>query len=581
VSDGVTLDGEAATISQPPASHPLVEAGLRWLAAHEVPLREALAWALLAILTLLTRFLLLGVTPLNVVEARRGLAAWTLLRDGRVFYEGAPILTNVTSLAFMLFSDGELQARLFPAICGVLLVLTPLLLRPVLGGWWSLLAAVLLASSTTLLSAARSVSPAVPALLCLGVSAASAWRFGISSERRWLVALLVSALVGVGIDTSFTLGLIGLILAYAIAEGDLFGKASWWEPAAKHGRYALAVGALVAVLLDTRFLMNPSGIQAGLIDPLWRWTDEIARGAGFFAPVVVMLLDGSLLILAAVGMIEYPRRPRTIRFLGTWLFVSLILASLMKMPDVRYLSQPLLPAALLGGFGLLVLARWLVAAGSNRTLVVGLVGLVPIVTTSFQINAGLRQNLSPWSASAVVLAAGLLLICLLAFNLLRGLELNAAFAVWLLTLLALGSIAGAGRGLEARIDNRGQLIEQTVMTPEMGEIREVALKWFRAMPDGTLPVDPALRPIVGWALRDIPTVKYDPGAAGLPSPRLLADPPTVVGPDTKTYRQVVGYSADWASLALQPARLWRWALNRETLVTLRPYAIVVVQPAGR
>jgi hypothetical protein len=114
----------------------------------------------------------------------------------------------------------------------------------------------------------------------------------------------------------------------------------------------------------------------------------------------------------------------------------------------------------------------------------------------------------------------------------------------------------------------------------MAFIREIALKWYRASPEGPLPVDPGLRPLVGWALRDIPTVRYDPSANAAPVARLLADPPSQVGPDTITIRPVVGYAADWPSLALQPPRIWRWLSNRETLVTLRPYAIVVVQPAG-
>ena len=117
--------------------------------------------------TLLTRLMYIGNPPLNVEEGRRALEAWTLLREGRVAYDGSPILTNLTSLVFTLFGDGDLQARLIPALCGALLVLTPLLLRPLIGGWWALLAALCLAASTTLLTASRSVSPAVPALLCL------------------------------------------------------------------------------------------------------------------------------------------------------------------------------------------------------------------------------------------------------------------------------------------------------------------------------------------------------------------------------------------------------------------------------
>jgi hypothetical protein len=114
----------------------------------------------------------------------------------------------------------------------------------------------------------------------------------------------------------------------------------------------------------------------------------------------------------------------------------------------------------------------------------------------------------------------------------------------------------------------------------MDFVREMALKWYRANPDGPLPVDPSLKPILAWELRDIPTVRYDGNAIAMDVPRLLADPPTQVGPDTVTIRQIVGYTADWPSLSLQPPRVWRWLANREPLVTLRPYAIVVVQPAG-
>jgi len=550
------------------------------LACYGMSPAEAGAWAGVALLACLTRLLYLSAPQLNVEEARRALEAWTLLQDGRVAYDGAPILTNLISLVFLLFTDGEAQARLVPALAGIALVLTPLLIRPICGGWWSVLAALCLAGSTTLLTASRSVSPAVPAVLCLAVTACAAWRFGVAFERHWLVTTLVAVLFGIGLDTSFVVGLAGLILSYAIAEGEVFGKVSWWSPVTIHARRALLIAVGVAILFDTRLLTSPGGIQAGLFDPLTRWTSEIARGSGLTAPMLLALIDGAILLLALIGLIEYPRRPRTIRFLGTWTIVALTLASLMRMPELRYLAQPMVPAALLAGYGLLRLVSWLIEAGSLRTTVLGLVGLVPVVTAAFQVNAGLRSSLSPWGASGVVLVAGLLLAGLLAFNLLRGPELGAAFATWLLVLLALGAVMGASRSLEARGDDRGQLVEQTVVTPEMGFVREMALKWFRANPDGPLPVDPVLKPLVAWVLRDIPTVRYDANANGMQVARLLADPPTQVPADTVTIRPVVGYAADWATLSLQPSRIWHWLINRETLVTLRPYAIVVVQPAG-
>ena len=57
-------------------------------------------------MTLLLHVVRLGTPPLNLDEGRRALEAWTLLHDARVTYEGAPILTNLTSIVFILFSDG-------------------------------------------------------------------------------------------------------------------------------------------------------------------------------------------------------------------------------------------------------------------------------------------------------------------------------------------------------------------------------------------------------------------------------------------------------------------------------------------
>lgn len=573
-------DATALAPSLPTSSPPLV-ARLRDVAAGLALTRsEAVAWVALLIGALLVRVVRLGDPPLNVEEGRRALEAWTLLREGRVAYDAAPILTNVNSLLFFLFTDGDAQARLVPALAGVALVASPLLLRPVLGGWWALLAGLALAASATLLTASRSVAPTVPMLLCLMVVAAAAWRFGLTHQRGWLTAAFTAAQIGLGLDTAFVVGLAGLVLAYAIAEGDLFGRVSWWPPVRAHGPRALAVAAAVAILLDTRALTSPAGLQAGLIDPLSRWSGEVARGAGLTAPLLIGLMDGGVLLLALIGLLDYRWHPRAVRFLGTWLLVSLTLASLMRMPDLRYVSQALLPASLLAGLALLRLATWIAEAGSLLTTVLGLLALVPVVTVIFQVNLALQRGLSPWGASAVVLVAGLLLVGLLAFNLLRGAELGAALATWLLVILAVGGIAAASRALEARGSPRGQLAEQTVVTTDMEWVRQMALKWHRANPDGPLPVDPTLRPLVGWALRGIPSVRYET-TAGQTGPRLLVDPPAGAEPTTMTVRTIVGYAADWSSLAPQPARVWRWLANRESLVTLRPYAIVVVQPAGR
>ena len=44
---------------------------------------------------------------------------------------------------------------------------------------------------------------------------------------------------------------------------------------------------------------------------------------------------------------------------------------------------------------------------------------------------------------------------------------------------------------------------------------------------------------------------------------------------------VVGYATDFGTLNLAPSQLWPWLVQRQSLVGVRPYAIVLVQPASR
>jgi len=88
-------------------------------------------------------------------------------------------------------------------------------------------------------------------------------------------------------------------------------------------------------------------------------------------------------------------------------------------------------------------------------------------------------------------------------------------------------------------------------------------------------------PVLGWTLRDIPTVSYETAVRDQTVPRLLVDAPSQTTASQDTVRIIGAYSADWSSLSLQPGRLWRWVANRESLVSLKPYGIVVAQPVGR
>ena len=241
-----------------------------------------------------------------------------------------------------------------------------------------------------------------------------------ATTRRWLILAVVAVLVGLGVDTSFVVGLVGLVLPTPSPKarcsgGQLVGAG---RACMRGGRWPSASG--VAVLLDTRLLMNPAASRPACSIRSRAGRSEIARGAGLTAPLLLALLDGGILILAVVGS-------------------GRVSAPSARHPVPGHLADGVADAGVADADARGALPGSADAAGraagrvraaaacapgwsrpAARTTVLGLVGLVPVVTAGLPGQRGLRANLSPWGSSGVVLVAGLLLAGLLAFNLLRG-----------------------------------------------------------------------------------------------------------------------------------------------------------------
>ena len=538
------------------------------------------AWGAVVAAAFLLRIVGLGDPPLAPDEGQRALEAWRLWQDGRVAYSAGPLVPNVLSLVFGLFTAGDGQARLLSALAGTGMVALPWIARQAIGGRAALCMAAVLAACPPLVSASRLTSPAILVSGFALLTAFCAHAYHRGAGAGWLAASLAGVTLGLAADPSFTVALGGLLLALAIAEGEGVVRPALWHAARAQLPRAAAIALLVGLVVDTRLLMNPAGTQAGLIDPLWRWISDVARGSGLVTPVLLLLIDGGTLTLAAIGLAEYRSHPRLVRLLATWLIVSLSLACLMRQPDLRYLLQPLVPAALLGGLGLRRLVDEIWAHGGLRSTVFALALMVPLVAAGFRINIGLRSGQDPWATAALLAVAGVLLVAVVAARALRPAQCGSALATFALIAVALAATTTLSRLLDARGSGRAQLLDPAVLTDSIRTVREEVLKWERDSPAGPIPVDPALRPLVAWALRDVEHVEYDPAAASREERRLLADPPPHLPPGWRVARLVVGYSGDWSTVDLRPARIWAWIVGRQSLVEVRPRAILVIQPVG-
>ncbi|MGB9873007.1 MAG: hypothetical protein ACPLYD_15290, partial [Anaerolineae bacterium] len=118
------------------------------------------SWVYLLLLAAALRLVGLGAAPLASAEAVQALAAYGAAHEGGIPPEAreiSPLLFHANVLLFALFHGGDGLARLLPALCGIGLALTPLLLRRYLGPWGALGSGLLLALSPSLIALSRSV----------------------------------------------------------------------------------------------------------------------------------------------------------------------------------------------------------------------------------------------------------------------------------------------------------------------------------------------------------------------------------------------------------------------------------------
>lgn len=115
---------------------------------------EAVAYFVILVLAILTRFIDLGTRVMSHDESLHTYYSWRLETLGDFNHTPlmhGPILFHVTALMYALFGDNDFVARIYPAVLGVIMVMMPILFKRWLGRWGALLTSVGLLISPLLL----------------------------------------------------------------------------------------------------------------------------------------------------------------------------------------------------------------------------------------------------------------------------------------------------------------------------------------------------------------------------------------------------------------------------------------------
>jgi hypothetical protein len=564
---------------------------------------EAVLYAAILVCAALLRLIDLGRWPLLSSEATQALAAWRFLQGQPLGVRPTPFIFDGALVSFFAFGASDGVARLFPALLGTALVLTPVAFRRRLGRWGALAAAFALAVSPTLVYYSRMLAGAMPALAGLAAVLVAVELTG-RGERLRAVILGVAGL-GIALTSSpWTYSfLLAALLFFGLAwmgkrQGDPWPG---WETAEQQLRNlagdkrAWGALALLLALLSTAMGMSLSGLQ-GSADLLGTWLGRLAPGGAgrsFLYPLgILAYYELGLAALGIAGLVIALRRgDRWAGFLGLWAGLATLLAVWSGARDATPVVMAVLPLAMLSGVAVEAIVARLQPA--NWAWVGICLATLSVVTGFWWLEAATYASLSPDTVNVNRQLVGALALATPLFLVAAGAVfwfwVGRRETTWAVTLLGLGLAAcllvrsSAFLNFSLARDAR----EPIASAPTSVSVRTMVAfveEWSlrRAMDTHamTVAVDTSLDPVVPWYLRDFPALRLSAAPFAEPGAGAIV---TSVQPDAPAPSGYAGTRFTWRTSA-SPAlgsgrRALSWWLMRDGGGSVQGDAIEVwVQP---
>jgi len=169
----------------------------RWLTGSLTINWYTIAYILIVIVALVTRFAGLGDRVMSHDESLHTYYSWRLMEAGDFQHTPlmhGPILFHVTAFFYFIFGANDFTARIYPALIGALMVLVPLLFRRWIGRYGALLASIMFLVSPLLLYYNRYIREDTPAILATLLMAYAFFMYldgpdGLRRKARWLYLL--------------------------------------------------------------------------------------------------------------------------------------------------------------------------------------------------------------------------------------------------------------------------------------------------------------------------------------------------------------------------------------------------------
>ncbi len=532
---------------------------------------DTLLWLGIIAAAAALRIARLDALPLTFEESARAFDALRVSQDSVPEGWNGDLAAVVTSYLFRLFEEGELIARVAPAVAGSVMVAAVWLGGRGLGRVGALTAAALLAFSPLALLFARSALPfSLGGLLAVAMAVAL---LSYLREPRAHTAFLFAAAFGLALSadvvaTTAAIAVVAfLLLEPIIARGGAVARA-WgvFRRSPSHWLSVLLVLAAAVQLGVTHFgtfleLSQPAGLT------LWGDIFDAPRDGRQpeYQMALLLAYDWPILLVGGTGAVVFALRlvrrgvsaltpPQ--RFVLLWVVAASVVVALARQREAGQMLILIVPLALLGGLlaeELLralhwaVLRRWWPAVAAALALLAS-AALITTIWAEEGIGGAERLYL-------VLALGGAALILTVCYSILgRG---AAVISVAVVAAVAFAFLAHTDLSL-IRDDKAAEFAVDVRTTERIEQFREV-VEQFVAGRAGPVLIDPALAEPLAWYLRDVTVTFAEPddvaGAVVVPVGREV-DGFTTSG---EAWRLGKGwYPAD---LDLLP--LWRWLVFRE------------------
>jgi hypothetical protein len=585
---------------------------------------EFVAYTALVLLALVLRLAQLDVVPMTNAQAREALAAWRVVQPeaaGSSIVATSPLLFLLHSLAFTTLGASEFAARIGTVLASIILILTPLFFRELLGRWRAFTLSLLLTFSPVLLIASRVDSPVIWTVLSGILALWALWRYYETAQRGY--AALAMVLIAGAIFLTDPSGFVFILILLGAG-----GFALWMtprddldeldEPTTDHfsilrerlQTWPWLNGLLLSVLVvwvgSTLFMMYPTGLSTvgGLLGAGANGLTVPKPGIPPAFPILIALFYEPLTVIlgvtAVVWLIRNDQFTFIERFFTAWLVLA-VLASVLyagaRAEQALWVVVPLvgLMSSLVGGlltrtthplwWNVPAWSKWVVALVAVFLLAMFTIHLQSLSRSIINTTEGVFQLGNANSASVVLVIISLMsmVIGLFLAASIWGMQTTIQGAA--IGLLAFGLVTSLSSGWWSAVEvsdspielwNREAISDETTLL--RNTLNEVARRISGDLPQISIA---ALVPddgVVAWLLRDYPNTRFIADLNDAKTQEIILLPMYNEAPDLggSYVGQNFRISSTWNPASVRFADLLSWWTTGKTRVPASPSDTMVL-----